>query len=77
MATHTRSPKAAFEHAIKAGAFGPTRDENHEHETWPCPCPWYGFAGDFMYMYSDNVPAPGHDCFKHVTTRQYVKIARS
>jgi hypothetical protein len=77
MDMHTIDPKVAFDHAVKVGAFGMARDDNHEHEPWPCPCPWFGYVGDYMYMYSDNVPAPGHDHFKHIDTREYVTVPHS
>jgi hypothetical protein len=73
MDMHTIDPQVAFDHAIKTGALGMTRDDNHEHQPWPCPCPWFGYVGDFMYMYS----APGHDYFKHIDTRQYISIPHS
>jgi hypothetical protein len=72
---HHRDPQDAFEHAIKVGAFGMARDQcNHEH-AWPCICPWFGYVGDYMYMYSDDVPRA--DYFKHIDTRKYVTVSRA
>jgi len=58
---HFRDPQVAFDHAIKVGAFGVTRNGNHK------------YAGDYMYMYSD----PGTDYFKHHDTRKYVTVPHS
>ena len=78
MDMHTIEPQIAFDHAIKIGAFGMTRDDDHQHEPWPCPCPWFGYVGDYMYVYSDNVPAPGHDYFKNTETRyDVVRVYKS
>jgi hypothetical protein len=62
---HTIDPQVAFDHAIKVGAFGMTRDDDHE------------YVGDYMYMYSDNVPYPGNDYFKNTETREYVTVPHS
>ena len=67
---HARDPQVAFDHAVKVGAFGMTRDDNHKHEPWPCPCPWFGYVGDYMYMYSDAKL----DYFKHIDTRKYITV---
>jgi hypothetical protein len=62
---HTIDPQVAFDHAIKVGAFGVTPDGGHE------------YVGDYMYMYSDRVPWPGNDYFKHIDSRQYVTVPHS
>ena len=68
---HTIDSQVAFDHAVKVGAFGMTRDDNHEHDPWPCSCPWFGYVGDYMYMYSEE----GFDYFKHIETRKYARVS--
>ena len=59
---HHRDPQDAFEHAIKVGALSTTPAAPN-------------YVGDYMYMYSDNVPQA--DYFKHIDTRKYVTVSRS
>jgi len=67
-----KNSEIAFDHAIKVGALSAAPYEPHGHglESWPCSCPWFGFAGDYMYMYSEG----GLDYFKHIDTREYIKV---
>jgi hypothetical protein len=66
-----RNPDEAFENAISAGALSTTKPHAAGlHEDWPCACPWFGYAGDFMYMYSEE----DHDYFKHIDSRKYVRV---
>jgi hypothetical protein len=51
--------------------------ENHDAgfhwAQWPCPCSWFGWAHEYMYMYSDA----DLDYFKHIDTRKYIKVRQS
>jgi len=53
-------PSSQFDNAIEVGAFS---HAPYEFGT-------AGFAGDYMYMYSDG----GFDFFKHKETREYIKV---
>ena len=50
--------------------------ENHDAgfhwAQWPCPCSWFGWAHEYMYMHSDA----DLDYFKHIDTRKYIKVRR-
>jgi hypothetical protein len=63
----TRDSQEAFDHAIAVNALGMTRSNGQG------PCSWFGYVGDYMYMYSDKEV----DYFKHVDTREYVRVHRT
>jgi hypothetical protein len=79
---YLRDAQEAFNHAIKTGALKtlvdiqrnpPTISEislaesGRPEQTRPC-------VGDYMYMYSDNVPYPGNDYFKNIITRKWITV---
>lgn len=54
-----RDSQEAFDHAIEVGVL--------------CTTPMaHNYAGDYMYMYSDD----GVDFFKHHDTRKYIRVQR-
>ena len=55
-----RNASEAFDNAVDTGALS----DNPSSATAP-------FAGNFMYMYS----TPRLDYFKHIDTREYLKVA--